>query len=840
MIYPKYKIIGVFGLMIAIVFGCKRKDEVIHNQAAWSSKEPTAIPIAQRKNQKRSGNLIFNPSFETGKIYYEKSNIKSFDVTGWKKTGENVQWVDIETKKFNQDEVFEGTRAIKIFRTQTDETEELGVGILSDYIKVIPGNYSLSMYLKLENIFPNRARLGTKLHDAVNIRLQFFDKNKIEIPGNEYDPYRHTNIDNGFKSINLTNYWNINQFGWGEINGQSAKFPFVDGDIPDEARYVKIFIGLKGPGTMWIDNVNFEYTGKNFTFLERLKPYFDSSFTTHDLLIPQPKHVKKLIPLPFFEKGTYPVILIPENPQRKTLWAAQKIKSAFDDIFTRSLKDYSSEEVRIITNISRNNFDSKPFIVSLGKTNLYKAYKKSLSDSLILKKEQGYFITQLKEAPNIVFLYGFDNDGNYNAAQTFNQLIKIKDFMYHSAEIIDYPDFTQRSFLLHEFNGTVDQLTKNLQFFADHKLNHVYFEVYENMTEYYPFEQVIPDIFVGQTSIMVDLLEFNGSDNFDVDYKLNHELSRRKNTLIAHKIATLSPPSLNNILIKGDYLQSYNSTNPEWIKFNTNENLSLTLQDYHSDLLNTLDKKIKADIEFLSPWSRLDYINLGMGQAEFFYRDLMKNISENIPIYWTGGSYCSPSIDYAEWFRMSKLIKANPVLFDNSLNYSLLRYSTPEAKSYYAGKLRVLSIFEPLKADYSENFHQMNNSGKVILNIDSLTQINALKAITAADYYWNTGSYNADKTIWKALVKYYGTENAQNLIYFNDAYFGLLELCQKIKNNGVHNKNFRFAAKFLEDLNYYNNLLEKDLADEELLHELIQLKKELVNEYKTVLSLQNY
>jgi glutaredoxin 2 len=118
--------------------------------------------------------------------------------------------------------------------------------------------------------------------------------------------------------------------------------------------------------------------------------------------------------------------------------------------------------------------------------------------------------------------------------------------------------------------------------------------------------------------------------------------------------------------------------------------------------------------------------------------------------------------------------------------------------------------------------------------------LNILKTLTAANYYWNTEDYNADKTIWKLLVKYYGQENAKNLVYFNDAYFGLKEFTQKIKNNGVNNKNSRVVNQFLQDLNYYSGLLEQQLADKELLDELIQLKNELVNDYQSILSTQNY
>ncbi|MFP4024470.1 MAG: beta-N-acetylglucosaminidase domain-containing protein [Thiohalospira sp.] len=825
-------------IIFTIISGCKKKDEVIINQSAWSSKDPISIPYIQRKKQGQIVNLVFNPSFETGKIYYEKSNIKSFDVNGWKKIGENVEWVNIESNHFNKDEAFDGTHAIKINRTRADETEELGVGIISDYIKVIPGNYSLSMYLKLENICPIKARLGTKLYDAVNIRLQFFDKNKIKIKSSEYDPFRNRKIDNAFKSLNLSNYWNISEFGWGKVVGQSAKFPFFDGDIPDETRYVKIFIGLKGVGKMWIDNVNFTYTNDNFTFLERMRPYFDSSFTYYDLLMPEPKYLKKLAPVSLFTDKLYPVIIIPENCDTKTLLAAQKIRNFLVEIFHKSLNNFSADNIKIVSDNKFSIKQNKRFIISLGKTAYYKKNKNLLPDTSVRYKKQGYFITQTDNAPNIVFICGSDADGNYNAALTFNQLIDKNNLLFHSAEIIDFPDFEQRSFLINRFKGNVQELKLALNELADFKLNHAYFEAYENNRQFYPFDDFTPSLFVGNTSILIDLLKYNWLNDFEDDYNGMNDIMVQKTNLLADKISALDNSFLSNVLIKGDYLKPYEPCNPDLIKFITSENISVNLQKYHKQLITILNNKVKANLEFMTPWSQLDNINMGMGQAEFYYRDLMRNLDLDIPVYWTGGSFYSPTIDYAEWFRMQKLAQKKPVLFDNSLNHNIQRFKNEEVKKFYAGKLRVLSIFEPLKAQYPDNFYRLNYGKKIILNIDSLTKINSLKAITAANYYWNTDDYDRDKSIWKVLVKFYGIENAKKLVYFNDSYFGLKEMCQKIDNNGINNKNTRIAEKFYNDLIYYFEKLENDLGDKELMSELLVLKNMLVNQYQFIISEQ--
>ncbi len=830
-------------MVLAIVSGCKKKDKVFLNQAAWSSKEPVSIPLLHRKHQSNPGNLVFNPSFETGKIYYEKSKIKSFDVNGWKKVGDNVEWVDINSNNYSIDEVYDGTHAIKIVRKQADEIEDLGVGIISDYIKVIPGNYALDMFLKLENICPNQARLGTKLYDAVNIRLLFFDKNKIQISSGENDPFRNTKIDIGFKSFNLSNYWNINKFGWGRVDGQSAKFPFLDGDIPDDARYVKIFIGLKGIGKMWVDKVNFAYTDDNFTFLERLKPYFDSSFSAYELLIPEPKQITKLEPYVFYDTenpDVFPEIYIPQNADEKTKLAAQKIKENLDLIFVNKLEHYQKNKLKIKSGVSINSNNSEQFIISVGATKLFRDHKQLLPDTLINGKQQGYFIYQIKDKPNIIFLYGEDPEGNYNSALTFNQLIDENEFLYYSANIIDFPDFVQRGFLLHQYSGSVKNLQSDLDLLNHNKFNQVYFEAYEQNQNHYPFKNISTEIFESDVSILIDLLKFDLSADLSKSYKLDKSIVNQKTDLITNKILTMTESGHSNVLIKGDYKQPYDPCSPELVRFITNENISLNLQNYHTHLLQKLSHNLNQNLEFMSPWNRLDMINMSMGQAEFYYRDLTRNIPDNISLYWTGGSYCSSSIDYAEWNRMYQLIKTKPILFDNSLNYSTLRFVNEDIKQFYSGKMRVLSLFEPYKAKYPHEFYKLNQHQKILVNIDSLSRTNLVKALTASNYFWNTGNYNADKTAWKVLVKLFGTENAQSLIYFNDAYYGLTEMCQKLKSDGLNNKNIRIAGKFETDLDYYFEVLDKSLADRYLFAELEHLKNELITKYNSIISTQNY
>ena len=55
----------------------------------------------------------------------------------------------------------------------------------------------------------------------------------------------------------LSKFSRIDSTAWIHVQGRSHLFPVPDGDIQDDAKFVRIFIGLKGNGTMYIDDINY-------------------------------------------------------------------------------------------------------------------------------------------------------------------------------------------------------------------------------------------------------------------------------------------------------------------------------------------------------------------------------------------------------------------------------------------------------------------------------------------------------------------------------------------------------------------------------------------------------
>lgn len=762
-------------ILFCIFLGCNRDDQS-RIQASWSSKDPILIPLNIRIHQMQFGNLVGNHSFESGKVFYEESNVESFNINGWKKIGENVEWINSSYEKYDDNEVFEGIHSVKITRNIADETEEIGDGILSDYIKVIPGNYFLQLHLKLKDIEPNQSRIGVKMHDAINIRLKYFDKNKIEISGIEYNPFENKRIDNAFKALSFANYNEINEFGWGEVYGRSMHFPFFDGDIPDQARYVKIFIGLKGTGTLWIDNIDFRYTNKNFTQLERIKTYFDSSYSKIDQVYPFPKRIEEKGKIKFYsdDHSTLPIIVV-QNQNKKL---AQAIQKNIYNLINNSNKRIDINDIKIVSNLKSNHLDSNQFVISIGKSEIYNKNKDLLPDSLLVKTKQSYYIKNLN---NTVFIKGKDAKDLENALNTFNQMFDQEYF--YKADIFDYPDFTSRNYVIHSFNGNNDQLKSMLDLFKEYKFSEPYFE------------------FTNKQDSLFPNIEFN-----DIQV-LNYFID------------------LNNTSLDKDLTKKI-------------KNSRVFLKDDCNKVdIEKLINKYNIEIEYLSKYSSLKRIDPNEFETMLYYKNLKNREVGSLNFVWTGGSDYSLSIDKPDCLRIMKLFGECPILLDNSLIDFNLQFRNESIKDYYAGKIRVESLFEPYNLKLHDSFTK--GTKKIILETKSLSELNIIRILTTANNYWNMHNYNPDKSLWILLNKLYGKENAINLLYFNDSYYGLVEVCRKIKINGSQYKNQRLAKNFEYDLEKYWNLLNDSNLSDELKKELNDLKDVVMEEYKTIVTINN-
>ena len=245
----KFVCLLILGCTLNLFFSCSTIEPIRKpdRTSEWSSSEPLSIPYTARLALFEKDNLVANPSFEEG-FALNDATAKVNRIKGWEKVGRNVSWVDHESADFTEEDVNSGRRAVKILRKKANELDE-AEGVISDYIAVIPGNYYFSYHVKLKNITSNKYRLGVQLYDAVEIKVLFFDEDKQPIEPGILNPVSRSLIDNSDKSYSFSNYWTIDDFPWGQVRGRTYNYPFSEGDIPDNTRYVRLFFGLKGTGS---------------------------------------------------------------------------------------------------------------------------------------------------------------------------------------------------------------------------------------------------------------------------------------------------------------------------------------------------------------------------------------------------------------------------------------------------------------------------------------------------------------------------------------------------------------------------------------------------------------
>ena len=829
---------GLITIIIVMLFSfnsCVEDDSNLPSTAGWSSLDPASIPLRQRMIQANRGNLVKNPSFEHGRIINIDSNTVSNNITGWTWIGSNVDWVA---------EVHSGVYAVKIQRESADEAMGQGEGVISDFIRIIPGNYEFTFWIRLQDIHSYQERRGTRIDDAIDIRVIFYDKNRLLISGNTFNSQRNANIDQSFKALPFAGFWNIDNMDWSHVRGRTTNDYLTDGDVPDEAKFVKIFFGLKGTGTMWIDDVDFRYSKRNFTSLEKSEPYFDTTFSAVDMLVPAPKEAVGLDPLIYHYPGTdslpYPVIVIPQHASRQTSAAARLLKARLDMLFERVYGVEYKSKVTITSGIPDRVVEDGGLVFNIGKN--------QLSGRQVTGHAQGYIIQPDSLFPNLVHLIGSDAEGNFYAAVTVAQLLDESRYVYYQSRIVDYPDIPQRSFLISAVSASSDEKAygDNLADMLMLKMNRGYLDYYRsrNMWERTGTAYLRGLNEIGreagkhgmiQLAHMVNPYAFLPAsarlDSIDPDLQNRwmHSSSSSLSRLRTRFIVGLEAGATTLVLCTNDHLPYKGGHSLNFSLYAERDRKKyINLQQAHIELIQLLTGSTgigrSVNFEFIPPWYANELVDQSRGQGEQYLRDLADNIPDQVSILWSGPSKQSYSVDEADFHRYRALTDRKLVIWDNSLNTLPDILSDTSLSMSLSLKLRTLNVFEPYQVKFTGSSLPGSQAEKIIINSPLDSELMKIRIATAADYMWNTLTYDPDLSLWKVLVSRYGREAAMNLYQFNESYMTLLGSLTALKN-GTGNQ--RHARQINDEL----EVMQETLA---ILDGLIPHNPRLLNELKSL------
>jgi len=101
-------------------------------------------------------------------------------------------------------------------------------------------------------------------------------------------------------------------------------------------------------------------------------------------------------------------------------------------------------------------------------------------------------------------------------------------------------------------------------------------------------------------------------------------------------------------------------------------------------------------------------------------------------------------------------------------------------------------------------------------------EVYRIKFATVADYEWNTSAYVPERSLWKALVKAYGPACAKEVLFFNEAYYGLYDVCMRMERDAGGREEYgRRGGAWLARLDQSLSSLQQQLPrDHPLVREL--------------------
>jgi len=834
-------------------------------QSFYSGINPLSNSLKTRQLYYNKGNLVDNPSFERAKIFKNDSLILNFKLAGWDVIGKNVQLTDIgKSKVYNQADAFEGVHSIKIVRKYENvkEINNEAEGVLSDFIEVIPANFDFYFDIRLEKIIPTHYldRFQTRIGKNIDIHLQFYDKDKKELSPETYFEYINKKIDNSFKGFAFANYFLIDKFDWARVHGQTWNYPFSEGDLPEGCRYIKIFLGLKCSGTMWVDNIDFRLSRWNFTPLERMDSFFNKKYDLSQLLIPTPQFVSNPKHIELKNKDIRIVYQGADSPENRR--AIELLKKHFDGINGVSIK---------IDKVETTVPASGGLQIILIKESQNLSAGLAAAFAAIRNKNQGYFI---RKEDNKIYLGANNGVGLFYAVTTLSQLIDYKNSIIDCADITDYPDFTGRTAglmsyqnrwslkqnkeltdsaiekILNQRNKDLDQQIKDLDFYAFYKINELYSNASISKRWWLPgdfykrFFEKIGERCAQYGGILNSAVQLNPFYHLDMEEQVDSVTDSLKNLFSIgsdagfEKIKNVLKPALDAgaktvMLGSDDFVPHSGIIRGEYTLFTKpDKEQFVNLADAQSFLANKIKKWLDKNysnvrLEFIPPQYNNRFIDYGRGSAETYFRDLTSRLDSSVVLVWTGNTIRSLVYDLADIRKATELYNSKPMIFDNTPYARNVEVANGGYPINYPQRSVLCNLFEPFDIQYPKNFSTYLDS-RYYSNLGGFGEINKIKYMTFSDFTWNSKNYNPDFSLFKALLQYFGVDNARLLLEFNDVYYQFVASWGQLRIEKEHNPLFKCSEK-------QKNHAEEEIKNMKIAFEAIQpikndsLKKELEN-----------
>jgi len=669
------------------------------------------------------------------------------------------------------------------------------------------------------------------------------------------NPVTGNEIDASDKGYSFANFWRIDEFDWGTVRGRTYNYPFSEGDVPEGTFYVRLFFGLKGNGTLWLDNIVYRYSKWNFSTLERFRPYFQRRPPLHERILPTPKQFRRGEAVVYCRSGECarrpPVVVMPADPAPAERTAAGLLQESLNRGMEGALDPSDLPASVGIHRLRRTDSVAEllesELIFSIGRSRLYEEIQPAVS---LPDHAQGYIVAcERIGACTVVFLLGVKPVGSFYAAATAVQLLEPDRPVFHTATVVDYPDFSGRSFLWSNWH-TEAELQQGLDRIASLralKFNRVYVgndrrdRRWWNQSDLYvtgvrQAGKMVRDSGVMQMVIMVNPYTHfpvrTAVDELDEEQKAIWDHASPQSFAMLQRVYRIGlDAGAGGIMLLADDFLPHAGSNPyNYALYNAEDRRGLVnLQNAQAHVINRLKHWLDESypgtgLEFCPPWYCNEFVDRSQGRAEVYFEELCSRIPAEVAILWTGPTIRSLSVDMADLQRFRQLIDREPRLWDNTLYARSLEVNRYGGyTTYYPGKVRMCNLLEPFDTYKPKNFHRRSHGGAMYINGSVSSEIFQIKYATVADYLWNTSAYDPERSLWTVLCDRYGPDFARRLIVFNDAYYGLYETCRRMELDGAGAERIRRGERQWQYLEAQLRHLAAALsADSILIEELAQ------------------
>ncbi len=545
--------------------------------------------------------------------------------------------------------------------------------------------------------------------------------------------------------------------------------------------------------------------------------------------------------------ASLPKIIVPANPGKETEQAASLLLEKIVQILKQAeAGDDLVSRLRIQSSISQDELNRSALVFSVGKSFLYNKYREFLPVNAIAGHDQGYFVFTSNDMPNVIFLAGNNETGNFYAATTVLQMFDHRAPVFYNARIIDYPDTYQRFYSIRAWKDQTE-LDYHLNTIHDllmFKLNGAYIGLdpdspvpfYLNSLESFGRQWETPDLFRFFQWVLPDTSpgKISAPSDTSADDPMTALMNSREN-LLKKLILAGKEAHAAGLSVAPSFVYPDTST----LEYNPAEVLELTdVFGDESRFIMKLNAFMQVHcpgqcLEYCLPWYNNELIDYSLGYADVFLAALMDDMDEGINYLWTGSSYYTVRTDAADIFRYNSLLNNPPVLQDNSMQTVSKSARYGGSVPFYPHKLRLYNYFEPFGNEELLFYKDRINKNRVFINQSVQSELEEIKILTALDFYWNMDAYDPDFSLWKILVSRYGRDAAKELMGFGDALGEMLEINLLLKQNDQVNKNYRSGIEALAKLEAHMNLFAEWAGiDDPLVAELKTLYTETKNTFE--------